>query len=154
MRELLRDPLYRSYFLQTPKFPFKLALDKPWRVWADVGGEDDEGYYLADFRKKDFPTFAEAFAFVKPRIKKWDDFAITSRIIGFVPPKPVKALYSEDYDWCIMCRRPTLFEPHDTHHALRDDIHRYFVDWPICIFCGSRENPECTKVKESTRVMK
>lgn len=152
MRELLKDPLYRRYFLTSPKFPFRLALDKPWRVWAIVGDtREDPDIWVPDFRKKDFPTFKDAFTFIKPRINKYRDFSITSRVIGFVPPKSVRAQFGEDYDWCIMCRRPTIFEPHTTHHALKDEIHRYFVEWPVCMFCGSREEMHCTKVKETLR---
>lgn len=152
MRELLKDPLYRQYFLTAPRLPYKLASPNPWRLWVDLGVEDDEGYYIPDFRKKDFPTFKEAFVYIKPRIKfigdKLTDFAISSRIIGFVAPRSVRALYSDDYQWCIMCRRPTLFEPYDTHHALKNSLHRYFTDMPVCMFCGSREDPHVTKVIE------
>lgn len=155
MRELLRDPVYRRYFLTTPRFPHRIANPKPWRLWVDLGVEDDEGYYTSDFRKKDFATFKEAFNYIKlktDRFKKIphqvNDFAISSRVIAFVAPKSVQAPYLEDYQWCIMCRRPTLFEPYDTHHALKNSVHRYFTEIPICMFCGSRENPNATHVRE------
>lgn len=154
MRELLRDPLYKRYFLTAPRFPYKLASEKPWRLWVDLGIDSDGGEYISDFRKKDFATFKEAFNYIKPKIRLIGqdpgitDFAISSRIIGFVAPRSVQATYIGDYQWCIMCRRPTLFEPYDTHHALKNSLHRYFTDMPICMFCGSRENPHVTRVIE------
>jgi hypothetical protein len=150
MRELLKDPLYRRYFLLSPRFPYSLAIDKPWRLWVDLGTENE-----SNFRKKDFETFGEAFNYIKVKTDRFKkipdriaDFAISSRIIGFVAPKSVQAAYLEDYQWCIMCRRPTLFEPYETHHALRQSIHRYFTDVPVCIFCGNREQPQVTRVRE------
>jgi len=70
----------------------------------------------------------------------FEDVAITSRVVGFKPPENLRDHYrAAGYDWCIMCRRPTHFKAMRRHHALRDDLHRYYANHPVCVYCGMRE---------------
>lgn len=136
MITLLRDPIYRAYFLKAPRFPHPVHHETPWTVW--VKRTRNERVVWA---KKDVPTFREAFTFVKPHIKEWDDFSITSRIISFFPPKNVRHAYRH-LQWCYRCRRPTTFKPYARHHALKPEVHRYFADWPVCPYCGCKDDTE------------
>lgn len=131
---LLKNPTYRAYFLRQPKLPPKLHHPEPWRVWALRENGKWAGKSLA--------TFPEAFDLTKKLIRNpaIKDAAICSRVIGFRAPEQLVMQYkAEGYDWCIMCRRPTHFKAMRRHHALRDDLHKYYASHPVCPYCGIRE---------------
>jgi len=143
MIDLLKQPEYRGYFLKSPKFPYPLACPQPWTVWINKESSKTAGKLV--WLRKDTVTFRDAVKFVSPRMKEWEDFSITSRIIGFVPPKNLRNSY-ELSDWCYRCRRPVEFRVFRKHHALRSDMHVYFEDWPVCPFCGSSGEQQYTLV--------
>lgn len=131
---LLRNAEYRAYFLRQPVLPKKLHHPAPWKVWA----LKDNGKWAG----KAIATFPEAFDLTKKLIRKpgIKDAAICSRVVGFKAPEQLVTAYRTDgYDWCIMCRRPTIFKPMAKHHALRQDLHVFFQHHPVCFYCGMRE---------------
>ena len=132
---LLRHPEYKRYFLRQPVLPKKLFHPLPWRVWALKNNGKWAGKAVA--------TFPEAFEMTKKILRTpetFKDVAISSRVVGFKPPEALKDHYrAAGYDWCIMCRRPTHFKAMRRHHALRDDLHRYYANHPVCVYCGMRE---------------
>lgn len=134
LASLLKDPAYKAYFRRQPVLPPKLYHPAPFKVW----GLKIDGRW-AGKAVADYPA---AFELTKKMLRapSFADVAISSRVIGFKPPENLKDDYrSRGYDWCIMCRRPVLFAPKRKHHALRDDLHRYFSHHPVCPFCGIRE---------------
>lgn len=143
MVDLLKDPIYRKYFLKTPKFPYPIAYATPWKLW--VHRESRKTPSRLAWVGYSFGTFAEAFYYAKPKWKEWEDFSITCTVMGFVPPKNVRNAF-ELSDWCMRCRRPVEMRAVERHHALRNDIHRYFADWPVCPFCGANSEPNFTLV--------
>lgn len=143
MIDLLKEPEYRKYFLKSPRFPYKLAHPQPWTVWARKPSKKNPGRF--SWARNDFATFKEAFVYSKTNWNGWDDFSICSRIIGFDPPQSLRNAY-ELNDWCYRCRRPVVMRTFSKHHALNTDIHEYFVDWPICPFCGSSGEHQYTLV--------
>lgn len=131
---LLKDPAYRSYFLRKPVLPKNLYHPAPFYVW----GLKQDGRWAG----KAVVDFSAAFDLTKRMLKAptIQDVSISSRVIGFKAPEQLVMQYRQDgYDWCIMCRRPVHFAPKRKHHALRDDLHRYFSHHPVCPYCGIRE---------------
>lgn len=131
---LLKDPAYRSYFLRKPVLPKNLHHPAPFYVWGLKTTNTWVGKPVVDF--------TAAFDLTKKMLKvpAIKDVAISSRVIGFQAPQNLKdAWRAKGYDWCIMCRRPVHFKAKRTHHALRDDLHRYFSHHPVCPYCGIRE---------------
>jgi hypothetical protein len=139
MNQLLKDPTYRKYFLKTPKFPYDLAYPTPWTVWIHRTSKKDPDKLV--WARVRFATFAEAIQYVNPRRSQWKDFAVTSTVIGFEPPKIVRNNYL-DYDWCYRCRRPVQMRTFERHHAMNPEIHQYFSEWPVCPFCGASDDPK------------
>lgn len=132
MKILLKDPLFREYYLKVPRFPHHIEHPTPWTLWVSRQNK---------WASKNFAVWKDAFLFARPHIKEWDDFSIVSRIILFTPPPNVRNAYRH-LQWCYRCRRPTTFKAYARHHALRNDIHRYFSEWPVCLYCGCREDAE------------
>lgn len=131
---LLRDPKYKAYFLRAPKLPKNLYHQAPFYVWGLKADGKWAGKAVADF-----PTAFDAAKKIL-RAPAFVDVSISSRVVGFAAPEDVRLQYKADgYDWCIMCRRPVHFVAKAKHHALRDDLHRYFSTHPVCPYCGIRE---------------
>ena len=131
---LLRNEEYKKYFLRQPRLPKKLYHPLPWRVW----GHKTDGKWAG----RAVATFPEAFEMTKKMLRHplFQDVAISSRVVGFKPPELLLQQYKADgYDWCLMCRRPAHFKAMRKHHALRDDLHRYYAHHPVCPYCGIRE---------------
>lgn len=141
MTELLKDPTYRKYYLKAPRFPYPIASEKPWTVWIRKPRPNGK----MTWARVKFATFKEAFNYCKPRMADWDDFSITSMVIGFVPPTSLRNAY-ELNEWCYRCRRPVEMRAFARHHALKPEIHEYFADWPVCPFCGASEEAQFTLV--------
>lgn len=136
---LLKDPKYKAYFLRVPKLPKSLHHQAPFYVWGLKSDGRWAGKPVADFQT--------AFDMTKRLLKApaFVDVSISSRVVGFPAPEDVRLAYKADgYDWCIMCRRPVHFIPKAKHHALRDDLHRYFAAFPVCPYCGIREETMTT----------
>lgn len=134
LASLLKDPEYRAYFLRKPVLPKNLYHTAPFYVWGLKTNGKWVGKAVADF--------TTAFDMTKKLLRSpaLADVSISSRVVGFRAPESLVAKYKTDgYDWCIMCRRPVHFAPKRKHHALRDELHRYFTQFPICPYCGIRE---------------
>lgn len=134
LADLLKDPKYKAYFLRPAQIPKRVYAPQPFKVWA----LKPDGKWAGTLAK----DYAEAFEKAKRLLRspKFVDVSISSRVIGFRPPEDLLMKYKADgYDWCIMCRRPVHFLPRRKHHALRDDLHRFFAEFPVCPYCGIRE---------------
>lgn len=143
MMDLLKDEEYRKYYLTNPKFPYPLANDAPWRIWIRRPSSKKPGRMVWTNRRHD--TFKNAWADVRKNYRQWDDFSITSMVIGFRPPIALQRKYKL-LDWCMRCRRPVEFQTFHRHHALNNDLHQWFSDWPVCPYCGG-SNDTMTVVK-------
>lgn len=126
IRELLRDPQYKAYFVKVPKLPEHYTPDSlPWRLLVLKQGEHI-------WRGKRFGTYEEAFAGMKTMLPKIENAAINCPGLNFMPPvrtvrvkgkvdakgKPIiktlvwKPRLEADHEahyWCGYCRRPTIF---------------------------------------------
>lgn len=138
IRELLRDPVYRTYVKKTPVMPAHHMF--PWQVWGLTTAK-------GTWKTKRYPTYREALDQMIAMLKapgttghKFADVAITSLPVFYAPP--AKLQWSPFLDWCSRCRRPTSFSSYDdetTHHALRHRI-ALTEDLPHrCVYCGIRK---------------
>lgn len=131
---LLKDPKYRAYFLRPAVIPKGIYHPAPFKIWGLRANGKWAGTTAVDFRE----GFDKAKKIL--RSDSFVDVSISSRVVGFRAPEDLVMQYRQDgYDWCIMCRRPVHFAPKRKHHALRDDLHRYFSAHPVCPYCGIRE---------------
>lgn len=127
LKELLRDPQYRTYFSKVPKLPAHYKPEnKPWKLMILKPGEKA-------WRTKRFGTYSEAFAALKKMLPVIEDATINCPALGFMPPiktvrlkgktdkkgKPVlrtivwKPQLTDDMEthyWCPYCRRPSIFK--------------------------------------------
>lgn len=134
LSKLLADPTYKAYFLRVPRLPQNLYHPAPFRVW----GLKNDGKWAG----KAVVDFTAGFALAKKILRSPDyrDVSISSRVVGFRAPEQLVTAYkAAGYDWCLMCRRPVHFTPKRRHHALREDLHRYYAHHPVCPYCGIRE---------------
>ena len=126
IRELLRDPQYKAYFVKVPKLPEHYTPESlPWRLLVLKQGEHI-------WRGKRFGTYEEAFAGFKTMLPKIENAAINCPGLNFVPPmrtvrvkgkvdakgkpiiktlvwKPRLEIDHEAHSWCAYCRRPSIF---------------------------------------------
>lgn len=148
MSTLLKNPAYRSYLTRNVVYPRNVYHPAPWRVWAQkVSPQSAKGYKWAG---KAFKTYGEAFDLLKKihtaGPDKFLDVSISSRLIGFNAPEQLRVQYKSDgYDWCLMCRRPVQFVPMRRHHALDNTLHQYYAHFPVCPYCGIREETILTR---------
>lgn len=149
MLDLLKEPVYREYYLRSPKFPYPIAYATPWKLWINRVSRRPESAGKLVWVGLSFATFKQAFDYAKPRMRdqdlKWKDFSICCTVMGFVPPQKVRNTF-ELSDWCMRCRRAVDMRAVARHHALRADIHRFFAEWPVCPFCGASDEPSFTLV--------
>jgi len=133
---LLKDDThYRHYFTKPPK-PLRVfhTNPDPWRliVQKDKGGK---------WFKKDFPSYAEAFHAVRPRLSSYWDAAIHCKPQAFNAPvvkidgKRIWLPMPEGHRWCVYCRRPTVFGYCTRHHMSKYSLP---AEELRCLMCGAR----------------
>lgn len=130
IRELLRDPRYKEYFLKPPLLPnFVTPEMKPWKLMVMKKDE-------TKWRAKRFGTYREAFDGFKRMLPTIDNAAINCPAFSFMPPvrnvrvkgktmkvgkktvplvrslvwKPQITSDMESHTWCSHCRRPSIFK--------------------------------------------
>lgn len=127
IRELLRDPVFKKYFLTTPELPAHYTPDKlPWKLYVLKEGEHI-------WRSKRFGTYRDAFDGFKKMLPTITNAAINNPALSFMPPvrnvkvkgkvdskgKPIirslvwKPQLTDDmspHNWCPYCRRPSIFK--------------------------------------------
>lgn len=157
IKELLRDPQFRKYFLSVPELPDHYTPDKkPWKLY--VLKEHEEVW-----RTKRFGTYREAFDGFKAMMPEMKNAAINNPALSFMPPvrnvrvkgktnnrgKPLirTVVWRPQLDgdmsphiWCPFCRRPSIFR-----YALPKRVTGQFIlpqaePAMRCIICGSSEN--------------
>lgn len=160
MRDLLDDKRYKEYLLQKPKLPAVArdpSLSPPWVIYVQMEAD-------GRWRRKSFNTYREAFQFFKKLLPRAHDLAFNNKRIPQEPPTRlvrIKGKYvmgsdgvkrqatkvvrwqpklgpdEADHEWCMYCRRPTLFRFYSRHHALKNGG----VDGTVrrCCICGASE---------------
>jgi len=129
------DPIYRQYFTKQPK-PLRVfhTSDKPWRL---IIQKEKEGKWF----RADYPSYAQAFHTLKPRLSEWWDAAIHCKPQAFNAPvvkvngKRIWAPMPEEHVWCVYCRRPTVTIYCHYHHMSK---YRLPIEEPRCLMCGAR----------------
>lgn len=141
LRDLLKDPQYKQYFLKVPTLPGHYTPEtKPWKLMALKRGE-------VQWRTKRFGTYREAFEATKKLLKNPDFFDVVINCPGldWQPPirvfkakvkgktnkdgsplivtratvwKPMLDADMPNHHWCPYCRRPTKFGYFETHLAM------------------------------------
>lgn len=163
MSELIKDPTYKAFLQTKPKTP-KISRDPkwvktpPWVVYVqrEMGGK---------WGKKEFWKYSDAFKFFRTWMKAGCyDATIHNKRIPFEPPsrlarirgkfvkgsdgkmrQATKFVYwrvpsalmadQPDHNWCLYCRRPTVFKFYSKHKRLGA------VDPTVkrCCICGASE---------------
>jgi hypothetical protein len=163
MSELVKDPAYRKYLQTKPKLPAvaksRAHRSPPWVVYVQRRADGPWG-------KKEFWKYSEAFKFLAKALKLGvHDAAINCKRIGFEPPsrfvrikgkfvtgsdgerrqatkvvpwKPRLLPEDPDHEWCMYCRRPTIFNYYRRHKALKGVE---YLDTTVrrCCICGASE---------------
>lgn len=161
LAELLEDKKYREWFLAKPRV-MPGAGTTPWRVWVQKEVDGRWG-------KKDFPSYNDAFRFLKPRLHTDHNHALASRAVAYGPPiryvklnrrgKPVidektgkqrtaKMLWlptlppmEPNHTWCPYCRRPTVFGYFAKHHSFPEELRNDIMKRERrCTICGAGES--------------
>lgn len=160
IRELLRDPTFKKFFITPPVLPAHYTPElMPWKLYVHKVGE-------TQWRAKRFGTYREAFEGMKKMLPTIDNAAINCPALDFMPPirnvkikgktvmvrgkaRPViKSIVwrpqitddMEAHHWCSHCRRPTIFR-YSTPKARV--VQGFVVPSPEpalrCIICGSSD---------------
>lgn len=131
IKELLRDPRFKEYFVKPPVLPDHYTPETlPWRLFIRKQGE-------TIWRSKRFGTYRQAFDGFKKMLPVSADAAINCPSLDFLPPirnvrvrgktitvrgghkkpyirsmvwKPQLDADMENHYWCSYCRRPTIFK--------------------------------------------
>lgn len=159
IRELLRDPTYKKYFMSVPKLPEHYTPDSlPWRLMIQKPGE-------TQWRSKRFGTYREAFDAFKRLLPTIHNAAINCPPLHFMPPvktvklkgktdgkgrpilktivwKPAIDAELEKHYWCPFCRRPTVFRMAIAPKRRSKSGHILVASEPSmrCMICGASEN--------------
>lgn len=159
IHELLDDPKFKEFFLKPPPMPrvYREQALKPWRLYVqrETGGR---------WSKKDCSTYTEAFRLFKVWRPQAHDAAIVSKAVAFAPPSrrvriKNKFVVGSDgvkrqatkavpwrmslpdgegiHDWCVYCRRPTIFRYFSSHHAFPKN-EQFDIASRRCTICGCR----------------
>lgn len=155
--QLEEYPALKEFVTKNARNPPKLINPgKTWRIYAQRRGGDR-------WRTKAFPTYVDAFKFMKPRLKTFHDISITSTRLSFTPPGRVVKIKKDGrplmvevrgkkvqvtrfvpikpppgHLWCMYCRRFTVFTYFFTHHAL-GKLEGESASSRRCCVCGIRE---------------
>lgn len=129
LSSLLDDDIYRKYARTVPRIPANLSAGNPWAVWAITRD--------GRWRGGQFPTYADGWRVVVKAIRNpaVADVSIVSRRKLFLEPAELAHLVLPPYDWCPRCRRPTMYELYDRHHAIPKHI-PCDPEKPRCLYCG------------------
>lgn len=178
IRELLRDPEYRTFFTRTPKLPDHYGpANLPWKLIILKPGE-------TAWRTKRFGTYGEAFAGLKKMLPTIENGAINCPPLGFAPPikhvrikgkyemvrgkqrqvvrslvwKPKLEGDMETHYWCPHCRRPSIFRTAVVTIKPKGNFSSMAGDPATrCIICGVSDrivnlrHPENAQQWDSTR---
>lgn len=157
IKELLRDPQYRSYFTKVPKLPpHYTEANLPWKLIILKSGEKA-------WRSKRFGTYQDAFAGLKKMLPVIQNGAINCPALTFMPPtrtvrlkgqydkkgrqvirtimwKPSISSDMEHHDWCSHCRRPSIFKYATTPPRQRGKYWSPQGEPALrCIICGASD---------------
>jgi len=173
LKELLRDPVYRKYFLTKPRLYGQYNDFPDFKPWALAIQKQPHGQWAY----KDYHDFMEAFNKLKKYVPVLNDAAIISKATGCPPPrvnvavegkffvrgkKKIQVTQREDWRvslpmgedarhrWCPFCRRPTVFTTFIYHPRFPSSKSNGMLldpDMPRCTICGASENLVSTELK-------
>lgn len=145
LRELLKDPIYKQWFLKVPTLGQSSAITPNWRIFAR---EEPEGRWAS----VEFENYRQGLVWVRDNLRDYHDIVINSKREAFKPPVVVHKktpifdkktkkkigvkkhrryhipFPAQDADviedqhkhvWCPYCRRPTLFLWYRKHPAMK-----------------------------------
>lgn len=134
LRELLREPQYRAWFAKVPTITV-MHHSPPWRLYVQKleGGK---------WARADIRGYPEAYTAVRSRLPECHDMAIHCRPQAFRPPavelsgKKSYMPCPDGHEWCVYCRRPTVFGYFSSHPAMP---HKTVADYELrCGICAAR----------------
>lgn len=152
LAELLDDPVYRTYMKKPPRLPDTMTFGTPWAVWARTRTGKWRGGLFETYQQA-WPVTIRAM-----RSDKIQDVSLISRRKLFTPPVRIEEYKARlvasqkivvrtreipilahllvwPFEWCPRCRRPTMYELFDKHHAAQIPID---PNAPRCWFCSLR----------------
>lgn len=175
LKELLRDPQYRAFFIKPPRLPdHYLPANRPWKLLVLKPHEDV-------WRSKRYGTYTEAFAGLKKMLPIVDNAAINCPALSFQPPsktvrlkaqfdkkgnqllrtiwwKPQITADMDHHDWCPHCRRPSIFQVATLARKANDHLLPIVGEGALrCMICGASEriidlrNPQNAQKWDSNR---
>ena len=134
LRTLLKeDEFYRRWFQKVPTITVKHHTP-PWRLFI----QKEKG---GPWMRLDLPEYVKAYAAVRSKLSVYWDMTVHSKPQAFRPPvvkisgKRYYLPMPEGHDWCVYCRRPTVFDYFVYHHtmvACNQNEER-------CSICGGRK---------------
>lgn len=156
LRDLLRDPVYKKWFLRIPELQSTAATSPPWYLYLLDNGK---------WKRANATTYRGALKFAAKNLREYQDIVIHSKRQPFRIPrlrrsynppqykkvkgkkKLVEVLevvewenYPHDYMWCPYCRRPTLWNYYMSHHAFPQAKQWVFNGRSkACHVCGLRD---------------
>lgn len=134
LRALLKEPQYRAWFTKVPNITV-MHLTPPWRLYVqmEAGGR---------WAKVDLPSYAKAYTGVKSRLQEAHDMTIHCRPQPWRPPivqvdgKKSFMPCPDGHNWCVYCRRPTVFGYFVKHPAMPGKI---IAEYDLrCGICAAR----------------
>lgn len=129
LRELLRIPAYRQFFLIIPDEP----INPRWQVWGIKWTDRWAG--------RTVDSYVEGVDVVKKLLRDkatYRDVVLSAKNTEYAPPRG----FPDDGRWCGRCRRPTVYLANYRHPGLRGAPIIADVTAPRCYFCGlNRDSP-------------
>jgi hypothetical protein len=169
MQELLEDKKFREFMTTKPKVPVSAQhsiLSPMWVVYVRLHPNQA-------WKRRSFERYSEAFKFMKVCLgKSVHDLAIHNKRVAFDPPRKLVRIkgkfvtgpdgvqrqatkfidwqpkllgVEETHEWCMYCRRPTVFKRYSKHPAIQKDRPASLWDIPLddsvrrCCICGCSE---------------
>lgn len=133
LRDLLKDPVYKKWFLKTPTLEYTAATSPPWYLYLLDNGK---------WKRGNAASYKGALKWAAAHLKEYDDIVIHSKRQAFRPIRlrksynpprfykvkgkkgKVEAMevvewdkFPHDHMWCPFCRRPTVWIPFKWHHG-------------------------------------
>lgn len=163
MAELLKDKTYREFLKKKPETPPATRYKSMSPMWVVYVQPKVDG----PWKRKSFYKYSDAFKFLVHALKAGiHDAALNNKRLGFRPPsrrarikgryivgsdgvkrqatkyvewKPKLDGIEQHHEWCMYCRRPTIFKNYRRHPALAKTIPSVDPSIRRCCICGASE---------------
>jgi hypothetical protein len=132
---LAHDPIFKEWFTQKPALStFVPPNSRPWRLFL-------QGEAQAPWIRTDYISYAKAFEALRENLPNVWDLALHCKPQGHAAPIVVagkKRYYYPlpmGHEWCMFCRRPTIFRRYKKHRNLKYPVN---PEEKRCNICGAR----------------